>query len=542
VKVFTIPHFYFKIYDMKKLFFLLLSVITVFTLFGCSGESFSDIKINAEDVIDVEVGEYTLRYSIDDYEKYNEKYSLDVQVIAFDGDGKTVEVINNRTINIEADGVYSVSVMVSAVIDGKLEKIIKTYTVSAVKNPRTVTFFVGSKEYKKLTVKYGDSLDIDDFSYIPDMYTLTGSGVKQVIKSKKWVCVVDGIKEDLNKSHLTDIKEDVVIKAEYVYSVTYTDITVSFVNGEGATETPSITQLAGQVISRPEFPTRAGYIFDGWYKDAEYKERFSWNSYSTTFVLTDTVLYAKWLSDDTQNFTQYFDFTLYEDNLKYPYYGVSLKRDSDYPLDITVPVGYQNVPVKKLNKVSDGVRVYGAFQETNITSVVLPAELAYSDLRPFSYCNNLSSVTFNGSALTVLETGAFEGCGKLTEITLPEGITVINTDVFKDCSALEKIVLPSTLKTIGESVFENCVALQNIVIPDAVTAIYAAFSGCSSLSEVTIGEKSKLNYLGKGTFEGCVSLKEITLPHSFESQTSTADVFGDIEITINYYPPQSEEE
>ncbi len=48
-------------------------------------------------------------------------------------------------------------------------------------------------------------------------------------------------------------------------------------------------------IDQPDDPTFGGYLFDGWYQDEKFEEK--WN-YVTDTVVEDTTLYAKWITDE----------------------------------------------------------------------------------------------------------------------------------------------------------------------------------------------------------------------------------------------------
>jgi len=64
---------------------------------------------------------------------------------------------------------------------------------------------------------------------------------------------------------------------------------------EGAA-TPALTgQVLGSLISEPEKPTRKGYTFGGWYKDAQYSR--AWD-FKKDAILDDTTLYAKWTANE----------------------------------------------------------------------------------------------------------------------------------------------------------------------------------------------------------------------------------------------------
>ena len=62
--------------------------------------------------------------------------------------------------------------------------------------------------------------------------------------------------------------------------------------------------------------------------------------------------------------------------------------------------------------------------------------------------------------------------------------------------------IPESVKSIGEYSFDGCIRLTNVTIPESVTSIGKwAFSGCSSLTSVVIPESVKS--IGKWAFYGC---------------------------------------
>ena len=84
--------------------------------------------------------------------------------------------------------------------------------------------------------------------------------------------------------------------------------------------------------------------------------------------------------------------------------------------------------------------------------------------------------------------GAFYGCHSLTSITLPASITSIG-GAFLNCTNLTSVNIPEKVTSIGESTFMNS-GITNIIIPNNVTSIgQHAFSYCSNLESITIGDK-----------------------------------------------------
>ncbi|MBU5433018.1 S-layer homology domain-containing protein [Intestinimonas sp. MSJ-38] len=57
---------------------------------------------------------------------------------------------------------------------------------------------------------------------------------------------------------------------------------------------------AGDEVTAPDTPVREGYLFTGWYSDADFK--IAWN-FGTDTVTEDMTLYAKWISADAAAYT-----------------------------------------------------------------------------------------------------------------------------------------------------------------------------------------------------------------------------------------------
>ena len=104
----------------------------------------------------------------------------------------------------------------------------------------------------------------------------------------------------------------------------------------------------------------------------------------------------------------------------------------------------------------------------------------------FSGCSGLTIITIPDS-VTSIGYQAFYGCSNLTSVTIGDSVTSIGSDAFSGCSGLTSVVIPDSVTSIGEYAFQNCSGLTSIVIPDSVTSIgNSAFSGCSGLTSITI--------------------------------------------------------
>jgi hypothetical protein len=194
---------------------------------------------------------------------------------------------------------------------------------------------------------------------------------------------------------------------------------------------------------------------------------------------------------------------------------------------------------------------YGAFSVcTGLTSVIIPNSVTSIGNFAFYHCTGLASVTIPNSVESIGDF-AFSGCSSLTEVTIPNGVTSIGERAFYECTSLTEVTIPNSVTNIGNYAFAYCSSLTIIVaennsayssengvlfnktktiliqypagksdvsyiIPNSVTSIgNYAFSGCSSLTEVTID--NSVTSIGERAFHNCSSLTEVTIGNSVTS-------------------------
>lgn len=76
------------------------------------------------------------------------------------------------------------------------------------------------------------------------------------------------------------------------------EFTVSFETGDGDSTVSPQKVKEGEKVIKPDNPTRSGYTFFAWYKEAALTNE--WN-FDTEVVTTNITLYAKWDEDDDKN-------------------------------------------------------------------------------------------------------------------------------------------------------------------------------------------------------------------------------------------------
>ncbi len=115
------------------------------------------------------------------------------------------------------------------------------------------------------------------------------------------------------------------------------------------------------------------------------------------------------------------------------------------------------------------------------------------------------------NTVTIIEDYAFNGCTKIKQVILNEGLISIGQEAFRD-SRIEQVDLPHTLTTIGALAFRNTY-LTSVFIPNSVTTIGdTAFGWNSRLLRAELEEGCTI--VGWYMFHSNTYIKEIILPDS----------------------------
>ena len=178
---------------------------------------------------------------------------------------------------------------------------------------------------------------------------------------------------------------------------------------------------------------------------------------------------------------------------------------------VVIPATYNGLPVMEIGSAPDSYS-NGAFSDTSITGITIPAGITVIGNHAFRDCISLISVTFAAdSRLKSIGHGVFSGCTSLTSIAIPAGVTSIGDAVFFGCQSLTSINIPAGVTTISRHMFSACRSLTSIEIPAGVTSIGdAVFFGCRGLTSITIPES--VTSIGSSAFSSCRNLISIEIP------------------------------
>ncbi len=122
---------------------------------------------------------------------------------------------------------------------------------------------------------------------------------------------------------------------------------------------------------------------------------------------------------------------------------------------------------------------------------------------------NIREIVFGANVSRIGER-AFDGCGTLTEFTIPSTVEVIGSGAFANCTGLNEIVIPENVDYIGENAFTGCDRLKTIRYNSVNADCAYAFDRCAFADNVYIGEN--VQKLCAYAFTGCTHLKYAYIP------------------------------
>lgn len=150
--------------------------------------------------------------------------------------------------------------------------------------------------------------------------------------------------------------------------------------------------------------------------------------------------------------------------------------------------------------------------DETVTAAVIPSELggvtitAIGDYA-FENCGEMKSVIIPQSVKSI-GAYAFAFCWVLTEITIPEEVESIGEYAFYFSKGLESVTIPDSVTFMGKSTFSNCAAMERVILGDGLESVSeSAFEKCETLTTVTLGDN--IRTLDKWAFQSCWNLTTV---------------------------------
>ena len=173
--------------------------------------------------------------------------------------------------------------------------------------------------------------------------------------------------------------------------------------------------------------------------------------------------------------------------------------------------------------IGDSVKTIGesAFYGcSSLTSVTIGSGVTTIGKDAFSRCSSLESIEIPGSVETIGE-NCFIGCSSLTSVTLNEGLKTIKSEAFRGCP-ITSIVIPDSVTDIQHyykynsaygattiyGAFEGCTKLTSVTIGKGIkTIVENTFYGCSAITSVHYNGTEE-EWANVSVLEGNTALKQ----------------------------------
>lgn len=258
--------------------------------------------------------------------------------------------------------------------------------------------------------------------------------------------------------------------------------------------------------------------------DFGYPIRVTHKSLSEPSVITQRGKYVFGIADHVPYLLRYTDKEVMREDVGFgQYFDVT---------SLVLPESFDGQPYSIEERAFSWSQAGNIFP--NLQSIIIPMGVKNICAGAFSGCEKLSNISvpssvieigsnaFGGTAwfnnqrdgLVYINSVAYGYKGEMPEntaISLRVGTVSLTAGLFSNKKNLKNIILPNSLISIGSSCFRGCSGLTSISIPSSVTSIGDnAFSGCDNLASLVFKNTEAMS-LGNNAFKGCSSLKNVDI-------------------------------
>lgn len=304
-------------------------------------------------------------------------------------------------------------------------------------------------------------------------------------------------------------------------------VEIAFDSAGGST-VPPLLALPNTTIQKPDNPTKAGYVFAGWYLQEEDLDPYVFDKMPST----NLTLIADWASEGLQyaylsdsDSYRVFAYSVLDDShvvisKRHPLYGLLVTTIGESAFSNCV-----NLEAITLPESITTLEQSAFFGCESITQITLSSNLVYIGENAFRFTKSLVAIHVPDSnpQFQSIEGVLFSKDGRKlvrypsskSGITyaIPSSVEIVGADAFSSAQFLQSFSLPSSVHTIETHAFFDCQELLSVVIPDTVLTIELyAFRDCIQLASVLIG--MGLSVIESYVFNNCYSLQSIVIPHT----------------------------